>query len=234
MSDNHSQAAGEVDETRARLLEAIMPHVVFDGWTNAALRAASADAGLTWAEACAACPRGALDLAAEFHLQGDRAMETRLRDTNTNGLRQRERIALAIRLRLEVIADKEAVRRASALFALPQHAAEGARLMWGTADLIWRSLGDRSDDLNWYTKRASLAAILGASVLYWLGDTSENNSDTAGFIDRRIEGMMQIQKTNDALRRNPATRGLMQIKDWAESRVRAPVRIDDLPGRLQP
>lgn len=192
MSDDFGQTSDGPEAARARLLEAIMMHVAFDGWSETAFRAASVDAGLRPTEARGLCPRGALDLAVDFHAAGDAAMVARLRAAETGAMRFRDKVALAIRLRLEVVGDKEAVRRSSALFALPQHAAEGARLMWGTADLIWRSLGDASEDLNWYTKRASLAAILGASVLYWLGDTSEGDRETAAFIDRRIAGMMQV------------------------------------------
>jgi ubiquinone biosynthesis protein COQ9 len=52
------------------------------------------------------------------------------------------------------------------------HAADGAKAIWGTADRIWTALGDTSDDLNWYTKRATLSAVYGSTVLYWLGDDS--------------------------------------------------------------
>ena len=63
------------------------------------------------------------------------------------------------------------VRRGTTLFALPHHAAEGAKLIWGTADAIWTALGDTSDDVNWYTKRATLSAVYGSVVLFWLGET---------------------------------------------------------------
>jgi ubiquinone biosynthesis protein COQ9 len=221
-------------DLQQQLLAAIMPHVIFDGWSDAAFRAACGDLGLSPDAAMAACPRGALDLAIASHQAGDAAMVARLREADTAALRFRERIALALKLRLEVINDRETVRRASALFALPQHSAEGARLMWNTADLIWRTLGDRSDDLNWYTKRATLAGVLGAVVLYWLGDDSPAQDDTAAFIDRRIDDVMRLETLKQGLRSNPATRGLMKAQEWVAGRVRAPVQMDDLPGRWRP
>ena len=69
---------------------------------------------------------------------------------------------------------------------LPHMAPEGARLIWGTADRIWTALGDTSDDVNWYTKRATLSGVYAAVVLYWLGDDSTDGQATRAFIDRRI------------------------------------------------
>ena len=61
-----------------RLLAAILPHVTFEGWSDAAFRAAASDAGIAPELARAVCPRGAIDLAVAFHRQGDRAMEDAL------------------------------------------------------------------------------------------------------------------------------------------------------------
>lgn len=224
----------QTEDLKTRLLAAILPHVTFDGWSEAALRAACADLGVSLRDARTVCPRGALDLAVAQHEAGDALMLERLRKAELGTMRMRERIAHAVILRLEVANDREAVRRASALFALPQHAAEGARLLWRTADLIWTALGDQTRDLNWYTKRATLAGVLGAAVLYWLGDTSDDMQDTRAFVAREIEGVMAIESMKDKMRRNPATRGIMQMKDWMAARVSAPTRVDDLPGRFRP
>ena len=106
-------------------------------------------------------------------------------------MRYSEKVAHAIRLRLAAAEDKEVVRRGTSLFALPNHAGDGAKLIWGTADAIWNALGDTSDDVNWYTKRATLSAVYGSVVLFWLGDDAGAVDD---FIDRRIENVMQFEK----------------------------------------
>jgi ubiquinone biosynthesis protein COQ9 len=235
----NNAAAGAEDreaasDLRARLLDAMVPHVVFDGWSDTALRAACADADIGLDAAQRICPRGAIDLAVAYHEAGDQAMLQRLREADTAGLRLRDKVALAVRTRLDVIPEREAVRRSSALFALPQFSAEGAKLIWKTADLIWHALGDRSEDLNWYTKRATLAGVLGASVLYWLGDESPEQAETWAFVDRQIDAVMRVEQMKTTLRRNPATRRLMEVQDWFASKVRAPMRLDDLPGRWQP
>ena len=47
---------------RARILEAFPAHAAQLGWTDAALRAAVAEAGLSEGEAALACPKGVFDL----------------------------------------------------------------------------------------------------------------------------------------------------------------------------
>ncbi|OYW83891.1 MAG: hypothetical protein B7Z20_11870 [Sphingobium sp. 32-64-5] len=144
----------------------------------------------------------------------------------------RRRVALAVRLRIEAVEDREAVRRGTTLFALPIHAAEGAKLIWGTADAIWTALGDTSRDLNWYSKRATLSGVYSATVLYWLGDDSPGHQASWDFLDRRIEDVMSIEKMKAALRDNPLSKGLMQGPLKFMEKIRKPMVPDDLPGRV--
>ncbi len=60
------------------------------------------------------------------------------------------------------------------------------------SDAIWHAAGDRSADFSWYTKRAILAAVYSATVLYWLRDTSEDDAATLAFLDRRLAGVGRI------------------------------------------
>ena len=132
-----------MESTKWRLLQAALPHVPFDGWSGATLTAAAAESGVTQALAQALFPRGGVDLALAYHQHDDQAMRDALAASDLISLRFRDRVALAVRLRLQN-ADRELVRRGSALLALPQHAAEGTRAIWGTADAIWTALGDTS------------------------------------------------------------------------------------------
>jgi ubiquinone biosynthesis protein COQ9 len=219
-------------EAKARLLAAALPHVAFDGWSQATFDAAVADSGLPAGLAMGLCPRGALDLAVAYHRAGDASMAQALAERNDLAtLKIREKVAIALRLRLQN-ADREAVRRAAALYALPAHTPEGAALIWGTADAIWTALGDSSTDVNWYTKRGTLAAAYGATVLFWLGDDSEAQADTWEFLSRRIENIMQIEKAKGAFRENPIGRALLNGPLKILERFHAPKRAQDLPGQV--
>lgn len=224
------------DETKQRFLDAIVMHVPFDGWSPEAFAAAARDIGMTPPEARVLFPRGATDLAVLFHEQGDRAMEIALAETDLTTMRVQDKIALAIRTRLDVVHDKEVVRRGSALFALPHNAAEGGRLIWGTADAMWRAIGDTSEDVNWYTKRMTLSAVWSSVVLYWLGDTSDGHTATDEFIDRRIADVMRFEKAKAQMSKNPLLKPLADVVSRATAPIRAPraSRRDDMPGRWAP
>jgi ubiquinone biosynthesis protein COQ9 len=221
-----------MDNPKDKLLDAAMDHVPFDGWSEATFAAALRDSGLDATLARAICPRGAADLAVAFHKRGDALMLERLKNTDMKDLRFRDKIAAAVRARLEVVTDKEVVRRGTALFALPQYLGDGAKLIWGTCDEIWDVLGDTSDDVNWYTKRATLSGVYSATVLYWLGDTSEGHADTWEFLDRRIDNVMQIEKAKAQVRESPTLSKLLAGPTWLMGRIKAPTRFPkgDLPG----
>jgi ubiquinone biosynthesis protein COQ9 len=129
--------------------------------------------------------------------------------------------------------DKEAVRRGLTLFALPIHAADGAKALWQTADAIWTALGDTSDDLNWYTKRATLSAVYSSTVLYWLGDQSMDHAATWAFLDRRIDDVMRVERAKKAVRENRLLKPFLAGPEWLASRIKAPGAgaPADLPGR---
>lgn len=220
-----------VQAAKARILALALPHVPFDGWSETTLAAAIAESGVAPGLARALFPRGGIDLALAYHRAGDQAMLDRLAETDLAALRFRDRIAQAVRVRLQE-ADRELVRRGSTLLALPAHAAEGTRALWGTADAIWSALGDTSRDVNWYTKRATLSAVYGATVLYWLGDDSPGHEATWAFLDRRIDDVMQIEAAKARFRENPLGKALLNGPLKVLEKIHAPQRTQDLPGKL--
>lgn len=220
------------ETAKTQLLDAALSHVPFDGWSETSFQAAIRDAEVSPTVARAICPRGAVDLAVAFHKRGDAAMEARIKSEDMSALKFREKIAAAVRFRIEAVTDKEAVRRGTTLFALPMYAADGAKLIWGTSDAIWTALGDTSDDVNWYTKRATLSGVYSSTVLYWLGDDSPDTMATWAFLDRRIGDVMQIEKLKARVRESPTLSRLMTGPNWIISRIKAPARMPkmDLPG----
>lgn len=224
------QGENSMERAKDLILAASLPHVPFDGWSAPTFQAALADSGVAPGLGAALFPRGGIDLAVAYHQGGDAAMRDAYDGIDKAGLRIRDRIALALRLRLQ-LADKELVRRGSALFGLPHHALEGSRLIWGSADAIWNALGDTSRDLNWYTKRATLSAVYAATVLFWLGDTSEGDADTWAFLDRRIDNVMQFEKAKAGLRDTALGKALLGGPLKILERVHAPAPQTDLPGQ---
>ena len=221
-----------VDPVKSQLLEAILGHVAFDGWSSAAFDAAVTELELDPSHARTLCPRGAVDLAILFHHRGDDVMAAAMGSENLSEMRYSEKVAHAIWLRLDVVDEKEAVRRGTTLFSLPHMAPDGAKLIWGTADRIWQVLGDTSDDVNWYTKRATLSGVYGSVVLYWLGDNSDDHEATKAFISRRIENVMQFEKFKANINNNSSLKPFTGPLARMASFIKAPNTMPnvDFPG----
>ena len=195
-------AKTEMETLREGLLEASLRHIPFDGWTDRAMAAGAEDAGISPAQVARACPKGVGDLFDCFSVVLNRRMGVALEGHDLESLRIRDRIALAVRLRLEQNAPyREASRRAAGYLMLPQNAGVGARATWRTVDAIWRGIGDRSTDFNFYSKRSLLAAVYASTCFYWLNDDSKDFADSWEFLDRRIANVLQIPKFRGAAKK---------------------------------
>jgi ubiquinone biosynthesis protein COQ9 len=172
---------------------AMLPNVAFDGWTKRALRAGIADAGMPADEATLLFPLGTVDMIETFCDLADRRMGEASATLPNTSIPDRVRAVIALRLE-QNRPYKEAIRRALAVLTLPQNASAAATCTARTVDAIWHAAGDRSADFSWYTKRASLAVIYGATILYWLRDTSEDDAATLAFLDRRLAGFGRVHR----------------------------------------
>ena len=222
------------DDRIARAVAEAAKGAPFDGWTGEGFDKAVAAAGIAPGEARVLFPHGGRDLAAAYHRDADARLTEAMAEADLTGMRYSQKVAHAIWLRLQLVAsDREAVRKATALFSLPQNAAEGAKLIWGTADTIWNALGDTSDDANWYSKRAILSGVYGSTVLYWLGDQSADQTETRAYIDRRIDDVMAFERFKARFRDTPFGKAFARGPGQLMSRIRKPAdRRGDLPGAL--
>jgi ubiquinone biosynthesis protein COQ9 len=186
-----------------RVLEAALLHAAFDGWSRRTLLNAAQDAGVEAATARRLFPQGGDSLLAWLDDWADRRMVEALAGTDLGKLPVRRRIALLVRTRLELLTPyREAVRRAVAAHGLPSNVVGTGRALWRTVDLMWRTAGlggDPSEGFSYYSRRATLAGVLGTTLLYWLDDQSADGADSWAFLDRRIEGVMQIGKLRATL-----------------------------------
>ena len=183
----------DFEARREQLLLAALPHVVFDGWTDGAIRAGAEDLGWAPVEALSAFPGGAAELVEAFSHWADHGMLVALETANQGALRLSDKVALAVRTRLELLEPhREAVRRGVAFFALPSNGPLGLKCLYRTVDAIWYAVGDRSTDYNFYTKRLLLAGVLSSTLLCWLNDRSEGYAETWAFLDRRITQVVKV------------------------------------------
>ena len=183
-----------LDEIRAHLAPVIAANAAFDGWTEAAVVSAAETEGVDPDIAKLAFPDGATAMIDAWFANIDAQMVTKLAD-RLPGMKVREKITALVETRLDLLAaDRESLRRALAILAMPQNAATGTKLGWRAADLLWRAAGDTATDYNHYTKRAMLGAVYGATIAVFLDDESAGQTDTRAFLARRIEGIMRFEK----------------------------------------
>jgi ubiquinone biosynthesis protein COQ9 len=176
---------------RDAAIDAMLPNVPFEGWTTKALRAGLIAAGMPEDETTILFPGGAADMVAVFCDLADRRMTEAAAALTETKLTARVRAIIALRLAMNR-PHKEAIRRASSVLAMPGNARAAAAITARTVDAIWHAAGDRSADFSWYTKRAILTAVYGATLLFWLRDTSDDDADTVAFIDRCLHGVGRL------------------------------------------
>jgi ubiquinone biosynthesis protein COQ9 len=178
---------------RERLLEAVPPFAAEFGWNERSLNAAAKAAGLNEGEALLGAPRGALDLMDAFADRADRLMLERIGVLDLKTMKIRERVRASVAARIDAQrAYKEAARAMTR--TLVRKPGEAARILWRTADRIWRALGDPSTDGNFYSKRAILAGVLASTYARWFTDDDPENAATFAFLDARIENVMQFER----------------------------------------
>jgi ubiquinone biosynthesis protein COQ9 len=184
-----------LEQLRRRLALAVGENAVFDGWTRAAVDSAAAQLGIDPVQARLAMPKGQTDMIDLYIQEVDRGLEAWFTPKRLAGMKVREKIRALVWRRLEIMGPgREAVRRALAILAMPQNLPLALRISWRSVDLMWRIAGDTSTDFNHYTKRMTLGAVYGSTLLVWLDDQNEGWSETAAFLDRRIDDVMKFEK----------------------------------------
>ena len=184
-----------LEQLRRRLALAVGENAVFDGWTRKAVDAAAGQLGIDPVQARLAIPKTQVGMIDVYIHEVDRALEAWFTQERLAGMKIREKIRSLVWRRLEIMGPaREAVRRASAVLSMPQNVPLALRVSWRSADVMWRIAGDTSTDFNHYTKRITLGAVYGSTLLVWLDDQSEGWSETAAFLDRRIDDVMRFEK----------------------------------------
>jgi ubiquinone biosynthesis protein COQ9 len=191
-----------LNELRLLLAPAIADAAAFDGWSDVAVRDAASAAGLDPAAASFAFSGGSMQMIEAWVQAVDAAMQAALPADQIAQLKIRERIRTLVQFRLDAIVhQKEALRRALSIMALPQNAPRTLALGWRSADAMWRLAGDTATDYNHYTKRMTLGSIYATTLAVYVNDSSDDHADTKAFLDRRIEGIMKFEKAKAQLLR---------------------------------
>ena len=191
-----------VETAEQRLLDAALLLAPTLGWSAETVRLAARDAGLLEADAELLLPNGPRDRAALLSRRHDRAAMQALVDVDPRSLKIRERIRRAVLARVDAVAaDEAAARRLLGFLALPSNLPLAGRLLWESADLIWRWAGDVATDENHYSKRAILTGVLGPAIALRL---SSGPAAAEQYVFDRIDNVMAFEKWKAGLPKSDA------------------------------
>lgn len=192
------------DLTPEMFVERLLCHVPFDGWGEVAIHTTAEELGLSASDVERLFPKGIISMITLGSDEVDRKMVADFMCCFSDRL---DKMPLHIKIRELLLIrfailrpHKEAVRKMFAFIAKPSRAQIGNHLVFNTVDRVWRAAGDRSTNYNFYTKRATLAAVYSSTLLAFLDDDTPDMQKTRAFLDRRLQDVAKIPKLTKPLR----------------------------------
>ncbi|XP_019933956.2 ubiquinone biosynthesis protein COQ9, mitochondrial isoform X3 [Paralichthys olivaceus] len=201
------------EQLQARILTAALEFVPQHGWSMEAIASGAETLGLSSAST-GMFHNGSGDLVLHFIAQCNSQLTEILAEQHKQvQLGQAEpkktadflRDAVETRLRMH-IPYIETWPQAMSILLLPHNIPDSLKHLSTLVDDIWYYAGDRSTDMNWYTKRAALTGIYNTTELVMLQDSSADFEDTWNFLDNRIQDVVnmastakQVQSTGEAV-----------------------------------
>ncbi|KTG00263.1 hypothetical protein cypCar_00005807 [Cyprinus carpio] len=212
-SGEHGEDYETEEQLQARILTAALEFVPQHGWTVEAIAAAAETLGLSSAST-GMFNNGAGDLVLHFVAQCNAQLaETLAEQNNQVQLGQSEakktaeflKDAVETRLRM-LIPYIDTWPQAMSILLLPHNIPDSLKHLSTMVDDIWYYAGDRSTDVNWYTRRAALTGIYNTTELVMVQDSSPDFEETWAFLDNRIKDVVnmantakQVQATGEAV-----------------------------------
>lgn len=189
------------EKIKAEILDSALEEVAEHDWSRAAVAAAAVKLGHP-SVVSGLVTRGGVDLVLHHINTSNKSLDTwmeeeivKLTDNGAKKLPIGKFVKSAVVKRLMMNAKflkSNQWAKAMALVASPQVASESLGAMQSLCDDIWYRAGDTSTDINWYSKRISLAAVYTSTEVFMVQDKSEGFKDTLRFLDRRLEDLQAL------------------------------------------
>lgn len=196
-----TDTASPLETAERQLALAVADFVPQLGLNRQSVLAGARKAGFSEAECALIAPNGAADIAAILWRVHDEVLDAPATAEALAAMRVRERIGFLLNLRLDAVAESaELARHLIGFFALPTHAALYHKLLWATADRIWKLAGDTALDENHYSKRVIVCGILSTALLTRL---NQGRDAQTAQIARNIEQVMAFEKFKAKLPKKP-------------------------------
>lgn len=204
------EAQSESDRAWARqILDASLRFIPDHGWSVRSLQLGAESLGLSSASH-ALVKDGEVGLVYHVMDLAEERMKEEMSKRPLHTMTTSSRLELALRLRLEGIQPYLSQwPQAMALASQPQHVATSLKRLAKMIDDIWYICGDKSTDINYYTKRSLLAGVYVSTELYMLTDRSVGLTSTWSFLHRQLD----------------AARGLAHLPAHAETCANVAVNV---------
>ncbi|KAJ3136852.1 Ubiquinone biosynthesis protein coq9, mitochondrial [Geranomyces variabilis] len=194
-SPRNRPTASQSQDTRTQLAEAALKHVPTMGWTVQALGAGAVDLGYPTV-LHGLFPGGGADLIDYFLQKSKTEMRAEMEQLDLSSMKITQKIRTACIMRLKLTAPYIARwPDALGIMAQPPNAPMSLRNLGELVDEMWYLAGDRSADLNWYSKRTLLAGVYTSTELYMTQDKSPDFQETWKFLDRRLQDVGTLGRT---------------------------------------
>ena len=202
----HNSERGE--DVNFDILEASLKHVKNHGWSETSLKLAISDLNLS--EACISMFKlGGADIFLHYDQSLTDELDDMMAQQQDDRLPGSEPPPIshflkdAIKTRLELqLPFYDRWSEGIALCLDPNVAPKATEQLAHLIDDIWFYAGDKSVDINWYTRRAGVAAVYGMTELFMLQDESPDFSETWEFLDRRITDIENIDENRLEIEKN--------------------------------
>jgi len=178
-----------------KVINCTLKHVPLEGWTLKALNLGAKDAEVESQDVLVFFNHDIDNVISYYSEMLDLQMTQMLESYNLEDMKIRERIALSVMTRLELMTPhRESANCTASYLACPTKLPLASKLLYKTVNIMWYCAGDTATDFNFYTKRGLLAGVYSTAFIYWLNDQSAGFADTRAFVERRISNVMVIPK----------------------------------------
>ncbi|XP_051975828.1 ubiquinone biosynthesis protein COQ9-B, mitochondrial-like isoform X1 [Xyrauchen texanus] len=212
-SGEHGEDYETEEQLQAQILTSALEFVPQHGWTVEAIAAGAETLGLS-AASTGMFNNGAGDLVLHFVAQcnahlaetlGEQHNQVQLGQADPKKTAEFLKDAVETRLRM-LIPYIDTWPQAMSILLLPHNIPDSLKHLSTMVDDIWYYAGDRSTDVNWYTKRAALTGIYNTTELVMVQDSSTDFEETWAFLDNRMKDVVnmantakQVQATGEAV-----------------------------------
>lgn len=182
----------KIEKQRKDFLETSIPFVCKDGWTEAALMQASKkqfNDDLYYKalfDSTSEIVRNFEDLQDENMLQkiGKKKQKESIRI----------HIGKMVLTRIKELSGGDEMHHAiQRYYKNIKHLDEGAKALWRSADVIWRSAGDTSTDMNHYSKRFLLSSIMLSSYKHYVKNPDDIDEYVTESLDKLVKRMQKLK-----------------------------------------